>query len=83
MEPLTNALLQAGPGGLIAATLFYFYRGKQVELDAANARVAALQDRIVAIMQSQLESEPQRRETLSAIARLVQDQSDLLKEKLK
>lgn len=83
MDPITTALVSGGPGGIIAATIFYFYRGKQTELDAANLRIAALQDKIVNILQSQLESEPQRRETLSGIARSIQEQSTLLREKVK
>lgn len=94
MDPVTDAvvkgLIGAGPVSLL---LFYFYRqkesscreemaAKQNELDAANLRVAALQDKLVTMLQSQIEGEPQRRETLSAIGRSVQEQTALLKEKL-
>ncbi len=78
-----KALLSMGTGGTIAGLIFYFYRGKQTELDAANVRIAALQDKIVSILQSQLESEPQRKETLAGIARSIESQGDLLKERLK
>ncbi len=79
MEELTKAFLSAGPGGLIAATLFYFYRGKSTELDAARSKIDQLQSQIVTMLQSQLESEPARRETLSKLTRLVEDQSVVLK----
>lgn len=93
MDPLTQALVSAGPGGLAAAIVFYFYRGKetsckedmirkQAELDAANARIAALQDKIVSMMQAQLEAEPARRETLANITRSIQEQTTFLKAKL-
>ena len=72
-------MLAAGPGGLIATVLFFFYRGKATELDAARNKIDALQAQIVAMLTAQLESEPARRETLSKLTRLVEDQSIVLK----
>ena len=83
MEELTKAMLSAGPGGLIASVLFYFYRGKSQELDSARSKIDQLQAQIVAMLQAQLESEPERRETLSRLTRLVEDQSVVLKGLLK
>ncbi len=82
MEELSKAMLSAGPGGLIASVLFYFYRGKAQELESARNKIDTLQAQIVTMLQSQLESEPTRRETLSKLTRLVEDQSALLKGKI-
>ncbi len=83
MEEISKALLSAGPGGLIASLLFYFYRGKQLELDRANTKIDELQAKIVSILTMQLEAEPARKETLSAIARSISDQSAFLKDRLR
>ena len=83
MEEISKAMLAAGPGGLIASVLFFFYRGKATELDAARSKIDALQAQIVSMLQAQLESEPERRETLSRLTRLVEDQSVVLKGLLK
>ena len=83
MEELTKAMLSAGPGGLIAATLYYFYRDKAAELIAARSKIDQLQSQIVDMLKAQLESEPARRETLSKLTRLVEDQSVVLKGLLK
>ncbi len=82
MEEISKALLTAGPGGLIAATIFYFYRGKDIELTAERAKSTALQQQIVAMLQAQLDSEPKRRDTLDALKRLIEDQSAILKAKV-
>ncbi len=82
MEEISKAMMAAGPGGLIASVLFYFYRGKATELETARSKIEQLQAKIVEMLQAQLESEPTRRETLSKLTRLVEDQSVLLKEKL-
>ncbi len=74
-----KAALGAGPvGGL----LFYFLWGTKNELATARAKIDQLQGQIVDMMKSQLESEPSRRETLSKLTRLVEDQTVLLKERL-
>ncbi len=78
---IAKAMMSMGSGGVVAATLLYFYRGKAAELAEARARIEALQDRIVAMLQAQLESEPARRETLAGLKRLVEDQSAALKER--
>ena len=83
MEELSKAMLAAGPGGLIASVLFFFYRGKSTELEAARSKIDQLQAQIVAMLQAQLESEPARRETLAKLTRLVEDQSVVLKGLLK
>jgi len=82
MEEISKAMLAAGPGGLIASVLFFFYRGKAQELEGARAKIDALQAQIVSMLQAQMETEPSRRETLSKLTRLVEDQTVLLKERL-
>jgi len=79
---LAKAMLSMGSGGVIAATILFFYRGKATELDAARNKIDALQAQIVSLLQAQMESEPSRRETLSKLTRLVEDQTILLKERL-
>ncbi len=80
-----KALLSMGTGGTIAGIIFFFYRGRTVELTAdltaERAKTAALQAQIVTMLQSQIEGEPQRRETMSKLARLVEDGNTLLKGK--
>ncbi len=89
MDPLTQALVSAGPGGLIAATIFYFYRGKESELVASRAETAAARDKIDSLqlkiqemLQAQIENEPKRRETLDSLKRLVEEQGAALKVKV-
>ncbi len=81
-----KALLSMGTGGTIAGIIFFFYRGRTTELTAELAaerlKVDTLQDRITAMLQSQIEGEPQRRATMEKLARLVEDQSALLKGKV-
>ncbi len=81
-----KALLSMGTGGTIAGIIFFFYRGRTTELTAELAatrlKVDTLQDRITAMLQSQIEGEPQRRETMAKLARLVEDQSVLMRGKI-
>ncbi len=81
-----KALLSMGTGGTIAGIIFFFYRGRTTELTAELAaervRSAALQTQIVSMLQSQIESEPKRRDTLDALKRLIEDQSAMLKGKI-
>ncbi len=79
---IAKAMMAAGPGGLIATVLFYFYRGAKTELETARQRIDQLQDRIVTMLQAQIQDEPARRETLSKLTRLVEDQTVLLKGRL-
>lgn len=72
-----------GPGGTLAAFVLYLWRQRGLEIDKLAAKVDSLQAEIIGMYKSQLESEPNRRETLSGIARSIEDQSDLLKERLK
>ncbi len=82
---LGKALLSMGTGGLISGIILFFYRGRTTELTqeliAARSKIDTLQAQIVTMLTSQLESEPTRRETLSKLTRLVEDQSALLKGK--
>jgi len=82
MDELAKAFLAAGPGGLIAATLFYFYRERASEITALKAKIDQLQTQIVGMLQAQIDSEPKRRDTLDALKRLIEDQSAMLKGKL-
>jgi len=79
MDELAKAFLAAGPGGLIAATLFYFYREWAAEITALKSKIDQLQTQIVSMLQAQLDSEPKRRETLDSLKRLIEDQSAMLK----
>lgn len=85
--------LLTGTGGLgagaLAAVWFYLWRGRGTELDASRAETAVarqkiddLQNKIQNILQSQIEGEPQRRETLAAIGRSVMDTNSMLKDRL-
>ena len=77
---VAKAVIGAGP---VAALLFYFLWQKQKELDSTKSKCDQYQAQIVAMLQAQLESEPARRETLSKLTRLVEDQSVVLKGLLK
>lgn len=80
---LMKSLVGLGPGGILAGVWFYLWRSRGVELDAARAKIDALQEKIVGMLTMQLQAEPERRDTLAGIARSVSDQSALLKERLK
>ena len=69
----------AGP---VASLLFYWVWRLTKEGERKDTKIDQLQGQIVAMLQAQLESEPTRRETLSKLTRLVEDQSVLLKGKL-
>ncbi len=81
-----KALLSMGSGGVVAGVILFFYRGRATELTqelvVARTKIDELQATVVAMLKSQVESEPARRETLSRLTRLVEDQSVLLKGKL-
>ena len=95
MEQLAGDVFKAAMGaGPVAALLFYFLRQKQTELDgvrveckgeldAAHAKVDALQEKIVGMLQAQLEAEPARRATLEAIARSIEAGNAILKNRLR
>lgn len=78
-----KSLIGAGPTGILAGVWFYLWRQRGLDLDKRDAKIEALQSEIIGMYKSQLESEPSRRETLSGIARSIEDQSDLLKDRLK
>lgn len=79
--------LLTGTGGLgagaMAGVWFYLWRQRGLEIDKRDAKIDTLQGEIISMYKSQLESEPQRKETLAGIARSIESQGDLLKERLK
>lgn len=86
---MMKAMLGLGPGGIAAGIWFFLWRSRGAELVDSRAETAAarqkvddLQVKIQNILQSQIEGEPQRRETLAAIARSVADTNSMLKDKL-
>lgn len=86
---MMNALIGLGPGGIAAGIWFYLWRSRGAELETSRAETAVarqkvddLQVKIQNILQSQIEGEPQRRETLAAIGRSVADTNSMLKDKL-
>ena len=81
--PTNVMVLGGGIGTALTGAVAWVFRGKQAELDAANARIVVLQDKLVSIMQSQLEAEPARKETLASIARAIEGQTSLIKERLR
>lgn len=80
----TNVMVAAGAvGTAVTGAIGWLFRAKQAELDKANARIVELQDKLVSMMQSQLEAEPARKETLAAIARAIEGNTTLIKERLR
>lgn len=78
--PTNVMVVAAGVGTAVTGAVGWLFRSKQAEVDAARAKVDELQGKIQAILQAQLEAEPQRRETLANIARSQADNNALLKE---
>ena len=74
----------SGPSaGILCAFLAYLWIGRGKEIAALQARVDALQQKIQDMLQSQLEGEPQRRQTLADITRAIADNTNLLRERLR
>lgn len=69
--------------GTISGAVAWLFNKKQAELDAANARIIVLQDKLVGFLQSQVEAEPARRETLAAMSRATANTNQLIRERLK
>ncbi len=77
----TNVLVAiTGVGTAVTGAVGWLFRSKQAELDAERAKNDVLQGKIQSILQAQLEAEPQRRETLAAIARSTESNAALLKD---
>ena len=74
----------SGPSAdILCAFLAYLWIGRGKEIAALQARVDALQQKIQDMLQSQLEGEPQRRQTLADITRAIADNTNLLRERLR
>jgi len=69
--------------GAIGGAVGWLFKSKQAELDAANARILVLQDKLVCFLRAQVESEPARKEALAAMARATADTNQLIRERLK
>jgi len=69
--------------GTIGGAVGWLFKSKQAELDAANARILVLQDKLVCFLRAQVESEPARKEALAAMARATADTNQLIRERLK
>ncbi len=77
----TNVLVVlGGVGTAVTGAVGWLFRSKQAELDAARAKVDELQGKIQAILQAQLEAEPQRRETLASLVRAQAETNVYLKD---
>jgi len=80
----TNVLVAAtAVGTAVTGAVGWLFKNKQVELDKANARIEELQDKLVDMLKAQLEEEPHRKETLAAIARAIEGNTNLIKERLR
>lgn len=82
LPDLMKAMLGLGPGGIVAGFMFYLWRQRGEEITKADAKIEELQNKIQAMLQAQLEGEPQRRQTLADITRAIADNTALLKERL-
>lgn len=82
MPDIPTNVLVAGTAlvGAVTGAVGWLFKGKQAELDRANGRIVELQDKLVAVLQAQVEAEPKRRETLDAMARQTADTNQLIRE---
>ncbi len=78
--PTNVMVVAAGVGTAVTGAVGWLFRSKQGELDAARAKVDELQGKIQAILQAQLEAEPQRRETLASLVRAQAETNVYLKD---
>ena len=87
--------LMTGTGGVGAAAIwFYLWRGRgkemkdreakcDAELKTRDDKINSLQEKIQAMFQARLDTEPQRLQTLDNVTRAIMENTAIIREKLK